>query len=125
MSAAMTAIQPQFGNTASHPAPPPAPQHMSALARANEIRLARATLKRRVASGDTTVAEVLMAPPAEIDRMEIGELVSCQRRWGAQRTRRLLAAIPVVETKLIGTLTERQRQAIAAALRASDSLRVL
>ncbi|MBO9531713.1 MAG: hypothetical protein J7513_01940 [Solirubrobacteraceae bacterium] len=92
------------------------PQHLHALARANEIRLARATMKREIASGDRSVAEVLMDCPREIARMEIGELLSCQRRWGGQRTRRLLATVPVVETKLVGTLTERQRRAIADAL---------
>lgn len=94
----------------------PAPQHLHALARANEIRLARATTKRAIAAGELTVAEVLLACPVEIERMEIGELVSCQRRWGSQRTRRLLSRVPVVETKLVGALTERQRRAIADAL---------
>ncbi|MDQ8044475.1 MAG: hypothetical protein AAGC46_21475 [Solirubrobacteraceae bacterium] len=93
-----------------------APQHLHALARANEIRLARASTKRAIAAGDLTVAEVLRDLPAEIERMEIGELVSCQRRWGGQRTRRLLSTVPVVETKLVGSLTDRQRRAIADAL---------
>lgn len=92
------------------------PQHLHALARANEIRLARASTKRAIAAGDVTVAEVLLECPAQVERMEIGELISCQRRWGGQRTRRLLGAVPVVETKLVGTLTERQRLAIAEAL---------
>ncbi len=92
------------------------PQHLHALARANEIRLARASTKRAIASGDLSVADVLLECPAEIERMEIGELISCQRRWGGQRTRRLLGTVPVVETKLVGALTERQRHAIADAL---------
>lgn len=93
-----------------------APQHLHALARANEIRLARASTKRAIAAGELSVAQVLTELPAEVERMEIGELVSCQRRWGGQRTRRLLSTVPVVETKLVGTLTERQRRAIADAL---------
>jgi hypothetical protein len=92
------------------------PQHLHALARANEIRLARATMKRAIASGEQSVATVLMACPREVATMEIGELLECQRRWGSQRTRRLLAGVPVVETKMVGTLTERQRRAIAAAI---------
>lgn len=93
-----------------------APQHLHALARANEIRLARASTKRAIASGELRVSDVLLECPAEIERMEIGELISCQRRWGGQRTRRLLSTVPVVETKLVGKLTERQRRAIADAL---------
>lgn len=112
MSVAMTAAGPESETRPRGSAP----QHLSALARANEIRLARATLKRAVACGERSVADVLAECPAEVERMEIGELISCQRRWGGQRTRRLLGTVPVVETKLVGALTERQRTAIAAAL---------
>jgi hypothetical protein len=97
------------------------PQHLHALARANEIRLARASMKRAIAAGERTVIEVLEACPAEAERMEIGELVSCQRRWGSQRTRRLLSGVPVVETKPVGALTDRQRRAIADALASVQS----
>ena len=38
----------------------PAPQHMRALAQANRVRLARAELKRQVAEGETSVAEVVL-----------------------------------------------------------------
>ncbi len=92
------------------------PQHLHALARANEIRLARASTKRAIAAGEVLVSDLLLECPAELERMEIGELISCQRRWGGQRTRRLLSTVPVVETKLVGALTERQRRAIADAL---------
>ena len=37
-----------------------------------------------------------------------------QHRWGRTRCRRFLAAIPMSETKTIGTMTERQRRALAA-----------
>ena len=40
---------------------PAGPQHMRALERANQVRLARAELKRRVASGEIGVAEVILA----------------------------------------------------------------
>ena len=39
---------------------PATPQHMRALERANEVRLARAELKRRVAFGKIDVAEVIL-----------------------------------------------------------------
>ncbi len=38
----------------------PAPQHMRALAQANRVRLARAELKRQVAEGEATVAEIVL-----------------------------------------------------------------
>ena len=41
----------------------PAAQHMRALAQANRVRLARAELKRQVAEGETSVADVVLDVP--------------------------------------------------------------
>jgi hypothetical protein len=40
-----------------------------------------------------------------------------QKRWGRARCRRLLMSIGVPENKAVGTLTERQRVALADMLR--------
>ena len=95
---------------------PGEPQHLQALERANAVRLARAELKRRIARGDTTAAEVIMEAPWEVDSMTIGDLLTSQRRWGATRCRRLLQAVPISESKPIGAMTERQRRALATML---------
>lgn len=92
------------------------PQHMQALQRANEVRLARAALKRRVASGDISVAEVVLTVPWEAESMTISDLLTAQRRWGHTRCRRFLQGIPMSETKTVGSMTDRQRHAIAAML---------
>ncbi|HEU4658836.1 MAG TPA: hypothetical protein VFR97_15005 [Capillimicrobium sp.] len=94
----------------------PGPQHLRALQRANEVRLARAELKRRVADGELTVAEVVLESPWEAESMAIADLLMSQRRWGRTRCRRFLAQVPLSETKTIGSLTERQRRAVAALL---------
>lgn len=94
----------------------PAPQHMKALARANKVRLARAELKRRVAEGELSVADVVLTCPWEAESMAIAELLMAQHRWGRTRCRRFLSAIPMSETKTIGTMTERQRRSVAARL---------
>ena len=52
------------------------PQHMQALARANEVRLARAALKRQVAAGSRDVIEVVLDVPWEAESMTISELLS-------------------------------------------------
>ena len=93
-----------------------APQHMRALAQANRVRLARAELKRQVSDGERSVADVVIACPWEAESMAIAELLMSQHRWGRTRCRRFLASIPMSETKQIGTLTERQRRAVAARL---------
>ena len=85
------------------------PQHLRALARANEVRLARAALKRSVASRETGVVEVISEVPWEAETMNLSELLTAQPRWGRTRTRKLLGSLGLSENKRIGTLTERQR----------------
>src|SRR6188474_1596267 len=94
----------------------PAPQHMRALAQANRVRLARAELKRQVAEGEATVAEIVLARPWEAESMTIADLLMSQHRWGRTRCRRFLASIPMLETKPIGSMTERQRKELATRL---------
>jgi hypothetical protein len=95
-----------------------APQHMQALELANRVRLARATLKRRVGSGELTVAEVIVTCPWEAESMPIMDLLMSQRRWGRTRCRKFLTSIRMSETKTVGSLTERQRRTLAALLSA-------
>lgn len=96
----------------------PAPQHLRALARANEVRLARAELKRQVAEGEISAAHVILECPWEAASMPIADLLTSQRRWGTTRCRKLLASIHMSENKTVGSMTERQRQAVAALLQA-------
>jgi len=94
-----------------------APQHLRALAQANRVRLARAELKRQVAEGETTVAEIVLECPWEAESMTIADLLLSQHRWGRTRCRRFLASIPMSETKTVASMTERQRRALSARLR--------
>ena len=94
------------------------PQHMRALQRANEVRLARAELKRRVMEGETSAASVILDSPWEVESMAVAELLMSQHRWGHTRARRFLAGVPMTETKTIGSMTERQRRTLAAMLEA-------
>ena len=93
-----------------------APQHMQALARANEVRLARAALKRQVAAGARDARDIVLEVPWEAESMSVSELLSAQRRWGRQRSRKLIVAAGLTETKRLGTMTERQRGILARAL---------
>ena len=92
------------------------PQHMQALELANRVRLARATLKRRVGSGEMTAAEVIVTCPWEAETMPIMDLLMSQRRWGRTRCRKFLTSIQMSETKRVGSLTDRQRRTLAALL---------
>lgn len=97
------------------------PQRLRALERANEIRLARAELKRRIADGDMSAAEVILTPPCAASSWAIGDLLMSQRRWGSTRCRKFLVRNQINETKPVGTLTERQRRLLADQLRCRAS----
>ena len=105
---------------ATAPIAPAGPQHMRALARANQIRLARAELKRGVAAGRIDVAEVIVHCPWEAHGMAVSDLLISQRRWGQTRCHKLLAQLPVSEQKTVGSMTERQRRVLAAMLSSAD-----
>jgi hypothetical protein len=92
----------------------PAPQHIQALQRANEVRLARAELKRQVAEGVVPVGNVIAECPWEAASMTIAELLVSQRRWGTTRCAKFLTGIGMPETKTIGSMTERQRSVLVA-----------
>jgi hypothetical protein len=100
----------------------PGPQRLRALERANEVRLARAELKRRIADGESSAAEVILACPWEASTWTVAELLMSQRRWGTSRCLRFLARNNISEMKQIGALTERQRNLLAAQLESRDSL---
>ncbi len=95
-----------------------APQHVRALERANQVRAARATVKRRTASGELTAAEVIVSHRWEIEKMPIAEILISQPQWGSSRCHAFLLGLTMPENKTIGSLTERQRTTAAALLTA-------
>ena len=99
-------------------------QCMEALARANKVRLARAALKRDISAGRRSITEVIMDSPWEVESMSLGELLCAQRRWGRARSRKLLSSSALSEGKQVGTLTERQRRILVAALEAKFASRL-
>jgi hypothetical protein len=99
-------------------------QCMQALARANQVRLARATLKRDISAGRRNITEVIMESPWEAESMSLSELLCSQRRWGRARSRKLLVSATLSEGKRVGTLTERQRRILVAALEAKLASRL-
>ncbi len=92
-------------------------QHLRALEHANRVRLARADMKRGIASGRLGVVDVIVDCPWQAESMSISELLMSQKRWGRARCHRLLMSIGIPENKQVGTLTDRQRSAVADVLR--------
>jgi hypothetical protein len=96
-------------------------QHLRALEYANRVRLARARMKRKIAAGELSAADVVLTGPWQAHSMSVSDLLMSQKRWGRTRCRRLLVSLGVPENKQIGTLTERQRLALAAVLTAKGT----
>lgn len=97
-----------------HPDPTtPSSQNLRALARANEVRLARAELKRQIAEGEIDPAGVFLGAPWEARSMSVTDVLKSQRRWGTTRCRKFLFPLAIPENKPVGSLTERQRHAIS------------
>ena len=91
-------------------------QRVDALTRANQVRQARAVLKRRIAGGHVSAAEVILLHPWEVETMPVADVLMSQRHWGDMRCRRLLVGLGLQESKPIGSMTERQRLALATRL---------
>jgi hypothetical protein len=62
---------------------------------------------------------VIMGRPWEAESMTVSDLLTSQRRWGHTRCRKFLQCIPMSENKTIGSMTERQRVALAHQLRSA------
>lgn len=91
-------------------------QHLQALARANRVRLARASGKRDICDGKLLVAELVMSPPWWAATMTVAECLRAQQRWGHTRARKFLFRLAIGEARKLGSLTERQRLLVAEAL---------
>jgi hypothetical protein len=92
------------------------PQKLLALDRANRVRSVRAEVKRRIAGGEITAAEVILSARWELQRMPVAEVLVSQPFWGATKCRRFLIRLTMPEAKTIGSMTARQRTVVAANL---------
>src|SRR2546430_8315919 len=116
-----TIVEPR---TDSEPRESGTSQCMEALARANQVRIARAALKRDISAERQSVTDVILESPWEAESMSLSELLCSQRRWGRARSRKLLASAALNEAKRLGTLTERQRRILVGALEAKLASRL-
>ena len=99
-------------------------QPLQALQRANRIRIARSELKARIADGQASAAEIILTLPPEVANMPVAQLLASQHGWGKVRSRALLAQVAVRENKSIGSLTDRQRNAVASLLTPESPVRI-
>jgi hypothetical protein len=74
-------------------------QLLVALGRANRIRLARATLKRRLRAGEVAAADAILHSSRDTDTMTVVELLLSQRGWGPTRSAKMLRLVSLSEER--------------------------
>jgi hypothetical protein len=79
-------------------------------------------LKRQVADGQVSAAELILDCPEAANRWTVAELLMSQRRWGETRCRKFLERNGISEIKAIGALTVRQRILLASQLEGPRSV---
>jgi hypothetical protein len=100
-------------------------QYLSALERANQVRLARASMKRHIRTADNLeesrerAVRVILDPPDAMAGFEVHALLCTIVRFGAGRASKMCGQLRLRETKPLGQLTERQRHELAEHLRAN------
>lgn len=92
-------------------------QRMTALGKANMIRIARASLKRDVKAGKESVNDLLMDPPEYIETMKVVELLMATPKRGRVKVNRIISRCRISHSKTIGGLSTRQREELVHFLR--------
>jgi hypothetical protein len=91
-------------------------KRLRALDRANEVRVARAQLKRRIAVRELSAAELILEPPPAALRWPLADLLTSQPHWGRATCHKFLSHNHIDELKTVGALTDRQRRLLAGQL---------
>lgn len=92
-------------------------QRLSALRRANEIRLARALLKKDLAAGRCRIEDLLAEAPELARGAKVYDLLLAVPKLGRVRVSKLMHHCRISETKTLGGLSDRQRAELIASLR--------
>lgn len=84
-------------------------QRLRALEQANEVRTARAKLKKELASGKIELVQILADPPACVRTARVREVLLAVPKIGSVRVGRIRAQCGIAHSKTLGGLTDRQR----------------
>jgi len=92
-------------------------QRMEALKRANDIRTARAKLKKDLKAGRATIHTILLDPPEYLLTAKVFDMLLAVPKYGRVKTNRILNQCRISPSKTIGGLSERQRTELISLLR--------
>jgi hypothetical protein len=92
-------------------------QRMRALRRANEIRTARAQLKRDLKGGKAQIEKLLLDPPEYVMSAKAFDMILAVPKYGRVKANKILTQCRISPSKTIGGLSERQRAELVHMLR--------
>ena len=92
-------------------------QRMEALRRANEIRTARAQLKRDLKAGRRSIHDLLLEPPEYVETAKVFDMLLAVPKYGRVKVNRILTHCRISPSKTIGGLSQRQRTELVQLLR--------
>jgi S13-like protein len=92
-------------------------QRMDALKRANDIRTARAKLKKDLKAGKANIHTLLLDPPEYVMTAKVFDMLLAVPKYGRVKTNRILNQCRISPSKTIGGLSERQRAELVSQLR--------
>src|SRR5690349_6128690 len=92
-------------------------QRMDALTKANEIRTARAQLKRDLKAGRISIHSLLQEPPEYLETAKVFDMMLAVPKYGRVKVNKILQACRISPSKTIGGLSDRQRSELVALLR--------
>ena len=91
-------------------------QRMDALTKANEIRTARAQLKRDLKSGRVSIHTLLLEPPHYLETAKVFDMMLAVPKYGRVKVNKILQACRISPSKTIGGLSDRQRDELVSLL---------
>jgi S13-like H2TH domain len=92
-------------------------QRMEALKRANDIRTARAKLKKDLKGGRASIHAILLDPPEYVLTAKVFDMLLAVPKYGRVKTNRILNQCRISPSKTIGGLSQRQRTELVGLLR--------
>jgi hypothetical protein len=92
-------------------------QRMEALKRANDIRTARAKLKKDLKASRANIHTILLDPPEYVLTAKVFDMLLAVPKYGRVKTNRILNQCRISPSKTIGGLSERQRTELVSQLR--------
>src|ERR1700740_217463 len=91
-------------------------QRMDALARANQIRIKRAQLKRDLKAGRRSIHQLLLDPPEYVETAKVFDMLLAVPKYGRGKVNKILAHCRIAPSKTVGGLSERQRGELVSLL---------